>query len=170
MVSTVTYIGYQHEIYAAGQKGNDRAGRSRGAELERRASEQLLPGPWGYIAGGAGRETTDHANRAALDELRIIPRMLGDVSSRALRRSVLGLDLGAPVVLAPIGVQTLAHPEGELASARAAAGLEVPNIASSASSYTLEEIAHASGSGPRWFQPYWPRSSELVAAEIAPAS
>jgi isopentenyl diphosphate isomerase/L-lactate dehydrogenase-like FMN-dependent dehydrogenase len=75
---------------------------------------------------------------------------------------VLGTELKAPVLLAPIGVQTLAHPEGELAVARGAAEVGVPLVASSAASYTIEEIAGELGDQPRWYQLYWPRERELA--------
>ncbi len=92
----MTYLAYQREIYAGGQSGR-RPRRPVGwGELERRAAELLQPGPWGYIAGGAGREATERANRAALDDVQIVPRMMRDVSVRSLRRSRLGLELDAP--------------------------------------------------------------------------
>ena len=104
------------------------------------------------------------ANLAAFRRRRIVPRMLEDVSQRDLSREVLRTAMPAPVMVAPIGVQSIVHPEGELASARAAAALGVPFVASTASSFTLEEIAEAAGDGPRWFQLYWPRGEELVAS------
>jgi isopentenyl diphosphate isomerase/L-lactate dehydrogenase-like FMN-dependent dehydrogenase len=72
----------------------------------------------------------------------------------------------APVLLAPVGVQSIIHPEGELAVARAAGALGLPMVASTASSFTLEEIAAAgegAGAGsPRWYQLYWPKSDDLA--------
>ena len=64
---------------------------------------------------------------------------------------LLGTRMPAPVMLAPIGVQTIVHEDGELASARAAAAVGLPLIASTASATTLEEIAEANGDGPRWY-------------------
>ena len=72
----------------------------------------------------------------------------------------------APVMLAPIGVQTLLHDEGEPASARAAAGVGLPFITSTASATSLEEIAEANGDGPRWYQLYWPNDDELAASLV----
>jgi isopentenyl diphosphate isomerase/L-lactate dehydrogenase-like FMN-dependent dehydrogenase len=112
-------------------------------ELERDAYAMLSRGPSGYIRDGAGRGHTIRANREAFDEWRIVPRMLRDVSERTLERTVLGMKLPAPVLLAPIGVQTLAHPDGELASARACAHVGLPLIASTAASHTIEQIAEA---------------------------
>jgi len=72
----------------------------------------------------------------------------------------------APVMLAPIGVQTLAHEQGELASARAAAAVGLPWITSTAAAHTLEEIAAANGSGERWFQLYWTNDDEITASMV----
>jgi lactate 2-monooxygenase len=68
----------------------------------------------------------------------------------------------APLMLAPIGVQKILHEDGELATARAAATVGTPMIASTASHFTLEEIAEASGEAPRWFQLYWAADRGLV--------
>ncbi|MGI8844914.1 MAG: alpha-hydroxy-acid oxidizing protein [Thermoleophilaceae bacterium] len=160
---------YQNEIYLGGLSGPPPTRPLDWSELECRAGEHLAPGPWGYISGGAGREQTVSANREALDRVRIVPRMLRDVSERSLQRTVLGTAMPAPVLLAPIGVQTLAHPDGELAAARAAASVELPFIASTASSYTMEEIAEAGGAGARWYQLYWPKSRDLAASLVGRA-
>jgi lactate 2-monooxygenase len=73
---------------------------------------------------------------------------------------VLGTAMPAPVLLAPIGVQTIVHEDGELASAKAAAELGLTIVASSASAHTMEEMAEAGG--PRWFQLYWPNDPEVA--------
>ena len=77
-----------------------------------------------------------------------------DVSVRDFSISLFGQKLQSPLLLAPIGVQKIAHPEGELASARAAASMGIPFVVSSASSYSMEEIAKEMGDGLRWFQLY----------------
>ncbi|GAC1436381.1 MAG: lactate 2-monooxygenase [Solirubrobacteraceae bacterium] len=161
------FADHQYGIYLRGLGGQRPARPLSWSELERRAYELLADGPRGYIAGGAGSEDTVRANLEAMRQWRIVPRMLRDVSERSLERLVLGTRLPAPVLLAPIGVQTLAHPEGELASARAAAQVGLPLIASTASSHTLEQIAEVAG--PRWYQLYWPRSRELAASFISRA-
>jgi isopentenyl diphosphate isomerase/L-lactate dehydrogenase-like FMN-dependent dehydrogenase len=109
------------------------------------------------------------ANREAFDHWRLRPRMLRDVSERSLARTVLGTEMPAPVLLAPIGVQTLAHPEGELAVARAAAQVGVPLVASSAASFTIEQIAGELGEQTRWYQLYWPKDRELARSFVARA-
>ena len=95
--------------------------------------------------------------------------MLRDVAERDLSTTVLGTAMPAPLLLAPIGVQKVVHEEGELATARAAAAVGVPMIASTASHFTLEEIAAAGGEAPRWFQLYWPNDRELVASFVGRA-
>jgi L-lactate dehydrogenase (cytochrome) len=109
------------------------------------------------------------ANLEAFRRRRIVPRMLRDVASRDLSTTVVGTAMPAPLMLAPIGVQKIVHADGELASARAAAALGTPMIASSASHFTLEEIAAAGGEAPRWFQLYWANDPDLVASFVGRA-
>ena len=162
MSEQVPYANYQYEIYLRGLGGQRPARPLDWRALERDAHHLLAEGPRGYIAGGAGLGETMRANREAFDHWRIVPRMLRDVSERTLARTVLGTQLPAPVLLAPIGVQTLAHPEGELAMARAAAEVGVPFVASTAAAHTIEQVAQAAGELPRWYQLYWPRDRELA--------
>ncbi len=149
---------FQNEIYVTGESpwpvGAD--------EWEARASEKLEPGPFGYIAGGAGNEATVRANREAFERRRLRPRMLAANSERDLSVDVLGTPSPFPFFLAPVGVLTIAHPDGELAAARAAAALRVPFILSSAASHSIEEIADAIGDAPRWFQLYWVSDRQVV--------
>jgi lactate 2-monooxygenase len=164
------FSNYEHEIYAASMLAGRKPARPLDwRELERDAYAMLSRGPRGYIQGGAGRGHTIRANREAFDEWRIVPRMLRDVSERTLERTVLGTKLPAPVLLAPIGVQTVAHPEGELASARACAHVGLPLIASTAASHTIEQIAEAAGEQSCWYQLYWPRDRELARSFVSRA-
>ena len=163
MEPPLPFSNYEHEIYAAGMLGGRKPARTLDwRELEASAYAMLPRGPRGYIQGGAGLGQTMRANREAFDAWRIVPRMLRDVSERTLERTVLGTKLPAPVLLAPIGVQTVAHPDGELASARAAARAGLPLIASTAASHTIEQIAQAAGDQDCWYQLYWPRDRELA--------
>ena len=162
MTDAVPFANYQYEIYLRGMTGQRPARTLDWRKLERDAMNLLRQGPRGYIEGGAGLGETMRANREAFDHWRLRPRMLRDVSERSLKRTVLGTELKAPVLLAPIGVQTLAHPEGELAVARGAAEVGVPLVASSAASHTIEQIAGELGEQARWYQLYWPRDRELA--------
>ncbi|CAN7233453.1 lactate 2-monooxygenase [Rossellomorea sp. LjRoot5] len=135
-------------------------------ELEQRAREKLEDGPYYYVAGGAGGEETMRANRSALESWQIVPRMLNNVENRDLKVTLFGETYSSPLLLAPIGVQSIVHPDGELASARAAASMNVPFIASSASTYSMEEIASVMGDSPRWFQLYWSNDLEIAASML----
>ncbi|CAL9406307.1 Lactate 2-monooxygenase [Streptomyces sp. enrichment culture] len=152
---------YQSEIYLNGLGGQLPPFTTDLTALEASARERLEDGPFWYVAGAAGSGATDRANREAFDRRRIVPRMLRDATVRDLRTTVLGTEMPAPVLLAPIGVQSIVHPDGELATARAASALGVPMILSTASSHTVEEVARASGDGPRWYQLYWPNEDDV---------
>jgi lactate 2-monooxygenase len=138
------------------------------AELARVAQRAGDPHAMDYVAGGAGTEDTMRANEEAFQRWRIVPRMLRDVSARDLSVSVLGTECPAPVALAPVGVQTIVHHDGELASARAAAAVGLPMAVSTMSAMPLEEIA-AAGAGPKWFQIYWPTDRDLAASFVSRA-
>jgi L-lactate dehydrogenase (cytochrome) len=156
---------YYREIYLRGLGGEQPSIPVSIAELERRAIAAMEPRTASYVCAGAGSEGTIDANAEAFRRRRIVPRMLRDVSERDLTTTVLGTAMPAPLLLAPIGVQRIVHPDGELATARAAAALGVPMIASTASHFTLEEIAEAGGpQAPRWFQLYWADDRPLVAS------
>ena len=152
----------QNEIYVSGQSPWPVSAR----EWEAKAEEVLDPGPFGYIAGGAGDEATMRANREAFERRRLRPRMLAGNLERELAVEVLGTSSPFPFLLAPVGVLSIAHPEGELAPARAAAEARVPFILSSAASHSIEEIAEAMGDAPRWFQLYWVNDREVVASLV----
>jgi isopentenyl diphosphate isomerase/L-lactate dehydrogenase-like FMN-dependent dehydrogenase len=155
---------YQSEIYLQGLAERVPPFTTDLSALEDVARQRLLAGAFGYVAGAAGAGATHRANLAAFDHWRIVPRMLTGATDRALRTTVLGTEMPAPLVLAPVGVQSIVHPDGELATARAAAALGVPMTMSTASSYSIEEVAEASGAGPRWFQLYRPNDDAVCAS------
>jgi L-lactate dehydrogenase (cytochrome) len=157
---------YYREIYLRGLGGETPAIPVAVAELEQRAREAMDPKAANYVWAGAGTEDTIDANAEAFRRRRIVPRMLRDVAERDLSTTVLGTAMPAPLLLAPIGVQKVVHDEGELATARAAAAVGVPMIASTASHFSLEEIAEAGGEAPRWFQLYWPNDPELARSMV----
>lgn len=157
---------YQNEIYLGGLAGVTPAFPVASGELEAAGYAAMAPETVGYVAGGAGSEATVRANRAAFDRWRIVPRMLRGIVARDLSTSVLDTAMPAPVLLAPVGVQSIIHPDGELATARAAASLGVPFVLSTASSTAMEDTAATAGDGPRWYQLYWPRDRELAASFV----
>ena len=137
--------------------------------LEASARAALSPERFDYLSGGAGAEATMQANLAAFRRWRIEPRVLRDVSRRDWRIRLLGAELPAPVLLAPIGVQGLFHPDGEVAAAGAAASLGVPFVLSTVSSKSIEEVAARMGVTPRWFQLYWSPDEALAESFVARA-
>ncbi|NYD55769.1 L-lactate dehydrogenase (cytochrome) [Nocardioides marinisabuli] len=139
------------------------------ASLETAAAQVLDPAPLGYIVPSAGGGSTARANVAAFERWRIVPRMLRDHATRDLSTEVLGTPMAAPVLLGPVGVQTLAHPDGELASARAAAALGLPFVQSTQADHSIEQVAEASGDGARWYQLYWPSDPELCESFLSRA-
>jgi isopentenyl diphosphate isomerase/L-lactate dehydrogenase-like FMN-dependent dehydrogenase len=161
---------YYREIYAKGMLAGERPTQPISMrELEAAAEEKLDERAVAYIWGGAGSEDSMRENLEAFRRWRIVPRVLRDISKRDLSTTLLGTELPAPLLVAPVGVQTLVHPEGELATARAAAGQGLPMVVSTASSTSMEDIAAASGEGPRWYQLYWPSDRELAQSLVSRA-
>jgi len=158
----VQFGGYQNEIYLQGLGDQLPPFTTDPTRLEALAREKFESGPFGYVAGGAGSGATVAANREAFGRWRIMPRMLTDATSRDLGVTVVGQEMPAPVLLGPVGVQSIVHPDGELATARAAAALGVTMVLSTASSHTIEEVAEASGGGSRWYQLYWPNDNDVT--------
>ncbi|MFF8960940.1 alpha-hydroxy acid oxidase [Streptomyces sp. NPDC014894] len=134
------------------------------ADFERAAAAVLPPDIWDFIAGGSGSETTLDANRAALDRVFLLSRVLRDVSRVSTRARLLGRPAALPVAVAPIAYHRLVHPEGELAAARAAKAAGVPFTASTLSSVPVEAITAVGG--PVWFQLYWLRDTERTLAMV----
>ncbi|MGO9319386.1 MAG: lactate 2-monooxygenase [Solirubrobacteraceae bacterium] len=163
------FANFQFEIYAYGLGGQKPQLPVSASELEARARERLSPEAFGYVAGGAGSELTMAANLRAFERWQIVPRMLRDVSVRDLSTTVLGTAMAAPLLLAPVGVQSIVHPEGELAVGRAAAAYGLAPILSTAASHSIEDVAEAMGSSSRWYQLYWPRDRDLAASFVARA-
>ncbi|SEO81008.1 alpha-hydroxy-acid oxidizing protein [Aquisalimonas asiatica] len=159
------YGDHQLQIYQAGLKGARPRLPMRMEDLEDAAHAVLSRESYWYVAGGAGEITMD-ANRTAFDKYRIHPRMLTDVSERDLSVTLFDRILPSPLLLAPIGVQSIIRPEAELAVARAAAATNVPMILSTVSAHSMERVAETMGDAPRWFQLYWPRSPELAASFV----
>jgi isopentenyl diphosphate isomerase/L-lactate dehydrogenase-like FMN-dependent dehydrogenase len=159
----------QMEIYLNGVEGKKPTHPVAPEHVEQQARALLPPEVYVYVAGGAGADDTVRANRDAFHRRRIVPRLLRDVSKRDLGVEVLGRRLPAPVLLAPVGVQAMLHPEGELAVARAARSLGVPLVLSSVSSTPLEVVAQALEDSPRWFQLYWPKDPALAASLVGRA-
>ncbi|GIJ11890.1 alpha-hydroxy acid oxidase [Micromonospora andamanensis] len=122
------------------------------ADVADGARRRLDPVHWDFFAGGAGDERTLRANEEAFTRHRILPRILRGAQVRDLRISLLGCRLAMPVLIAPTAFHRLAHPEGEVATAHAAAEAGTIMVVSMAATRPLEEIAAVGG--PLWFQLY----------------
>jgi isopentenyl diphosphate isomerase/L-lactate dehydrogenase-like FMN-dependent dehydrogenase len=134
------------------------------------ARERLEPGPYGYVVGGAGDERTLRGNAAAFERWELRPRVLVDVGSVSTATTVLGSEVALPVLVAPTAFQRLCDPEGELATARAAASAGTVMTLSTLSSATPAELAEAAPGASQWFQLYWSRdrgfTQSLVEAAV----
>ncbi len=119
--------------------------------LARRRLPRLL---FDFVEGGADGEVTLRANETAFDRLQFVSRNLVDVSQRDVSANVLGRRIEVPFICGPAGLARLVHRGGELEVARAAAAAGTIFVVSTASSYSLEEIAAAAGGGVLWFQLY----------------
>jgi 4-hydroxymandelate oxidase len=117
------------------------------------ARERLSPAVWDYYNGGSEDETTLRANRTAFERLRLRPRVLVDVSTIAMHTTLMGTPVSMPILIAPTAAHALAHPEGELATARASSEAGTIMVASTSATRSITEIAQAA-SGPLWFQLY----------------
>jgi 4-hydroxymandelate oxidase len=122
-----------------------------------------------YFAGGAEDEVSVRGNREAFQVLALRPHYMVDVSERDLRTSVLETEMSFPVLIAPTGFQRLAHHDGELAMARAAARAGTIMVLSTFSTVSLEEVAGAADA-PRWFQLYVHRDRGLTQALVERAA
>jgi isopentenyl diphosphate isomerase/L-lactate dehydrogenase-like FMN-dependent dehydrogenase len=138
------------------------------ADFERDAERRLEPGAFGYFAGGSGDERTLRANVEAFSRWHLRPRVLVDVGAVTTETTVLGREVSMPLLVAPTAFQRLAHPDGELATARAAAAAATVMCQSSLSSVTPAEVASAAPGARLWFQLYWSTdrgfTAELLAA------
>ena len=123
-------------------------------EYERLAEGALEEGALGYFAGGACDERTLRENVAAFERLKLRPRMLVDVSEVSAKTTVLGTEVSMPLLVAPTAIQKMCHPDGEAATARAAARAETLMTLSTIATATPGEVAEAAPGAPRWFQLY----------------
>ena len=135
-------------------------------DYERLAEERLGPGAWSYFAGGADDERTLRWNVEAYGRWQLRPRILCDVARVSTETTVLGTEVALPVLVAPVAFQRVAHPDGEAATARAAASAGTVMCLSTIATATPADVAAAAPGAPRWFQLYvfkdWGLTSALV--------
>jgi isopentenyl diphosphate isomerase/L-lactate dehydrogenase-like FMN-dependent dehydrogenase len=135
-------------------------------DYETLARERLDENAWEYFRGGAGDETTLRENRSALERWKLQPRVLVDVTAVDASTTVLGTRVAAPILIAPVALQKLAHPEGEAATARAAASAGTIMILSTSATLRPGPVAEAAPGAPRWFQVYVFRDRAVTQALI----
>jgi isopentenyl diphosphate isomerase/L-lactate dehydrogenase-like FMN-dependent dehydrogenase len=138
-------------------------------DYERLAADALGEGVFGYYAGGAEDERTLRDNAAAWGRWRLRPRVLVDVAETATATTVLGSPVSLPVLLGPAAFQRLAHPDGELASARAAAAAGTVYCLATMANASPAEVADAAPAGPRWFQLYCYRDAGITSGLVEQA-
>ncbi|MCI3920437.1 alpha-hydroxy-acid oxidizing protein [Paenibacillus sp. TRM 82003] len=135
-------------------------------DWEKKAQEILGAGPFGYVYGAAGAGNTLASNIQAFKKYVLRPRVCSDVSKRSLQIKLFGKEIPVPFLFAPIGVNSILHPEAELAPAKVAAELGIPYILSNVSTTPMEVVAEAMGDSNRWFQLYPPKSEDLTKSFI----
>lgn len=136
---------------------------------ESAASERLAPGPRGYIIGGAGAGGTRDANVDAFRGWRLLPHVLATPPKRDLSVTLLGQTHSTPLLLAPVGVLSIAHEDGDLLVASAARDLDLTVIVSTAASVSMETTMSSAPGLSAWFQLYWVNNRELVASFVTRA-
>ncbi|MDI5961232.1 alpha-hydroxy acid oxidase [Streptomyces sp. SL13] len=139
------------------------------ADLEAAARDRLPADVWDFIEGAAGEEWTLAANRAQFQRLALRPRVLVDVSAVDPGVELLGARLAAPIGVAPLAYHGLAHPEAELATARAAGAAGALFVVGMLAGETIEDIA-AAATGPLWLQLYWLRRRDVLADVVRRAA
>ena len=152
----------QSTIFRNGSTGSRPAIPASWHDLTKSAKRAMSMEAWAYVAGSAGNESTEAANRAAIDSWKIVPRVLRDVDQRDLSIELLGHRYPTPLLAAPVGLLGMVDKQADIAVGRAAARLGVPYILSTQASVPMERVAQAMGDAPRWFQLYWSTSDELV--------
>ncbi len=137
-------------------------------EFQALARERLSPSAFDYYVSGSGDEVTVRENRQAFDRISLHYRVLVDVSRRDSSTRILGTPVSMPVLVAPTAFHQMADPEGEVATARAAAAAGTVFILSTLSNRAVEDVVAASG-GPVWFQLYVYRDRGATEALVARA-
>ncbi|CAM1320180.1 HAO1 (predicted) [Pycnogonum litorale] len=132
------------------------------SDFERYVNEHLDLNVLDYIRSGANNEQTLRENTNAFSRFRLRPRFLRDVSRRCLETTVLGNKISFPVGVSPTGMQRMAHPDGEIATAKGAESMGTVMILSTVSTSSFQEIAENAPNLLRWFQLYIYRDRQIA--------
>lgn len=160
--TTPEFAQYQRENFWKSNDGEVSPFNTEPNKLEERAKERLSEGGWYYASSNAGESLTHLANRQAFYRHKIIPRMLVDTNKRDTAHEIWGHKVAAPVGFAPIGINKIYNPLGELPVAKVAEELNLPYCLSTAGSQPIEDVGKANGSGTRFFQLYMPHDDGLT--------
>src|ERR1700750_1220002 len=136
------------------------------ADYERLAADRLAEGPLGYYAGGAGDERTLRENVTAHAAPPLRPRVLVDFGAVSTATTVLGTEISMPVIVAPVALQKMAHPDGECGMARAAADAGTIMTLSTIATSTPRQVSAAAPGAPRCFQVYVFRDRGVTRAMV----
>lgn len=153
---------YQRENFWKANDGQVPPFNTDPLKLEQRARERLTEAGWYYASSNAGLSNTHLANRQAFYRHRIIPNQLVDTNSRDTTTEIFGHKVSAPIGFAPIGINKIYNPLGELPVAKVASELNLPYCLSTAGSTPIEKVGEANGNGPRFFQLYMPHDDDLT--------
>ncbi|KAJ7162819.1 FMN-dependent dehydrogenase [Mycena filopes] len=161
----------QRDLFWAANEGKHPPLNTDPAKLKELAKDRLSKAGWLYSSCNAGQSWTHYANRLAFYRHQIIPRTLVDTTDRDTATTIFGHKVSAPIGFAPIGINRIYHPTGELSPAKVAAELNLPYCLSSAGSYSIEDTAKANGAdGVRFFQLYWSPDDAVVISMLERAA
>jgi len=124
-------------------------------EFEELAHRALPPAHWGYMSSGVDDDATLKANMAAYKHIQLNPHRLIDVSKTDTKVEIFGATWDSPIFLCPVGGHKMFHPEGEIATAKAARAKNTLQVLSTQTSTAVEDVAQARGTPP-WYQLYMP--------------
>ncbi|KAF1358664.1 FMN-dependent alpha-hydroxy acid dehydrogenase [Lizonia empirigonia] len=152
---TPQYAMYQRENFWKSNDGETPLFNTDPGELEEQAKAKLTQNGWYYASSNAGQSHTHTANRQAFYRHCIIPRMLVDTNKRDTKTRIFGHDVNAPIGFAPVRINKIYHPLGELPVASAAGGLGLPYALSTAGSQPIDNVWH--GRAHTWAKAAWAR-------------
>lgn len=161
---------YQGEIFANNViRGEKPLITKDPLKLEEQAKKVMKHEAYSFVAAAAGERATVDANRQAFSKWRIVPRFLTGVLQPDTSVTLFGRRFNSPILCAPVGVQSVYHPDGAVGMAEIAGQLGITYCQSTVSSSTIEDVAVANdkgagGSGVRWFQLYWPYTDDHTAS------
>jgi len=164
------FSGYQSEIYIGGMGlGTRPIFTTNLVDLEDAAAARLPDDAKDHLLAWAGGAAAAKANARALERWRIVPRMFLDRAERDVRTTLLGVTMPTPIILGPIGRQTLVHPAGESATAQAAAAMGLTYVHAASAGTPIEGVLAAAPTGQRWFAIDWPERDGPDAAALSRA-